>query len=1238
MGIVYEAFDRERQERVALKTLRNYDAANIYRLKQEFRTLADVSHPNLVRLYELVATDRDEAFFAMELVEGTDFIEYVRGEQKPPGNNATEIVTVANTVRPGRPGASPETDSARPARRAGPDFDRLCAALHQLVVGVHALHEAGKLHRDLKPSNVRVTPEGRVVILDFGVATELRRHSSATSDEDEIVGTVMYMAPEQACGETPVRASDWYGVGSMLYEAIVGQPPFIGPAVDVITMKTAVDPIPPRECVDGVPRELDALCCALLHREPSMRPDGLEVLRRLAEIWSTPPAAGSGTIMTTADAEPIPLVGRDKDLRALHEAFVAARGRCVTVRVSGRAGTGKSAVVQRFLDDLVDSGQAVALRGRAYEREVVPYKAVDSVIDALSHYLSKLEQERPDLPLPGDAWALARLFPVLRRVPRIAEMQEQAIADPHRLRRRAFVALRDLLGSLANVKPLVLFVDDAHWGDADSAALLLELVRPPHAPSVMILMTYREREAQSSPFLNELRARWPPAADLRNVQISPLDNPEARALALALLDASSESASRLASAIARESGGNPFLIEELVRSAGSMMGQASHDSASIALASATLEQMVSQRLASLPEDALRLLEIVAISGRPVHVSTAIRAAGAPLRADDVVGLLRTRRFIRAGLRDGREVVEVIHGRIGETIVAQLPEDVARQRHQQIARVLEEAPDTDAEALATHLLRSGEATRAAQFAERGAEQAVHKLAFDQAARLLRLAVQSHPASTADGQRLRKRLGEVLDWAGRCTDSAQVYLEAAGGASGLEKLDLQRAAAEQFLAAGRMEEGTRVLHGVLEEVGLRAPRSRLSAVFWLFAYRLWLRIVPWRFQDRAPATISAEVRLRLDAIAAAGLGMTLVDSLVGFSLKARLLVAALRWGDRSVVFRAATFVANDCAADGGQEGTLERDLMRLASDLGEKETSPLAQFSFRITTGLSLFFRGRFKEARERLEPLHAVLTNRKIGQYSGMLFTLYSIYLMGDLKELTQRYSRLLADADERENLFMSVALRTGAAPHVWLATDDPASARRELREAMAKWPRDRFSTPEWRAIVFGAEIDLYEGRVADGYDRVRGLGRIMWRNGFVLVQYIRGLTDFVCARCTIASVDVVPDSARRARLAEARRLQRRLERTGMPWLMALGAMVDASVQQAVGDRSAAVAALRRAISDAQATDMALHAAAAQYQLGRSLAGDEGADLTRQAREAMTALGVVAPDRYATMLVPGKWDA
>ena len=140
MGVVYEVQDRIRDDVVALKTVRQTGAADLYRLKREFRSLADVVHQNLVCLYELFVEDA-RSYFTMEMVSGLSFVDYVR-----------------------------DTNSTRRFQ------DRLVVpAFRQLVDGVSALHSHGKLHRDIKPSNVLVTAEGRVVILDFGLIAEPNR-------------------------------------------------------------------------------------------------------------------------------------------------------------------------------------------------------------------------------------------------------------------------------------------------------------------------------------------------------------------------------------------------------------------------------------------------------------------------------------------------------------------------------------------------------------------------------------------------------------------------------------------------------------------------------------------------------------------------------------------------------------------------------------------------------------------------------------------------------------------------------------------------------------------------------------------------------------------------------------------------------------------------------------------------------------------------------------------------------
>ncbi len=248
MGVVYEAFDRQRRHAVALKTLPRFDANALYRFKQEFRALADVHHTNLVHLHELVASETGDAFFTMELVRGADFGRYVqeapsRKTSRPPPTLVTQAVTLR-----GRALGPPER-AAQSSERVAPttspaNVERLRAALRQLVEGVHAIHSAGKLHRDLKPSNVLVTAPGRLVILDFGVAADLSRvEPESPPGSGEMVGTASYMAPEQATAEgAPDPASDWYSVGVMLYEALVGRRPFVGSATDVLARKVAMDP------------------------------------------------------------------------------------------------------------------------------------------------------------------------------------------------------------------------------------------------------------------------------------------------------------------------------------------------------------------------------------------------------------------------------------------------------------------------------------------------------------------------------------------------------------------------------------------------------------------------------------------------------------------------------------------------------------------------------------------------------------------------------------------------------------------------------------------------------------------------------------------------------------------------------------------------------------------------------------------------------------------------------------
>ncbi len=1237
MGVVYEALDRERHRNVALKTLLRFDANSVYLFKQEFRALADVHHRNLVHLHELVQSVDGTLFFTMEIVAGADFLEHVLGERAPrpgrtptatsrPGtgsNLVTRQIRVVGDHQPAAPAAS-LGDQPMPANP-----ERLRPALRQLVQGLRALHAAGKLHRDVKPSNVRVTPEGRVVLLDFGIALELAR--AADESDGAILGTPLYVSPERASGEVLTPASDWYAVGVMLYEALAGRPPFEGSSMDLLVGKASLDVIAPSTWARGIPPDLEALCVALLQRDPARRPDGSEILRRLGAISTTmrPPSRSD----RTPQANPQLLVGREDQLEALREALeVVSAGQAVTMRVSGSAGMGKSTLVQHFLDDPAGGGEALTLSGRAYERESVPYKAVDSLVDSLARRLIRLEEAEGPFAPPKHAAALARLFPVLRRVPSFARIAEQPVDDPLGVRHEAFGALRELLASLARRRPLVLYVDDVQWGDVDSAALLHEVMRPPDAPPILLLMTYRAEEASASPFLTEMNERWPGAADLRDITVGPLDLADVERLAVARMSGSSgEGAEHLARAVAREAKGSPFLVEELVRS-----NSARSAAGDGALALLTLAEVVRDRLARLPDAARRLAQVVAVGGRPLTLSLLAHACGGTGGMDDHVELLRGERLVRAGFRDGNEVVEPSHDRIRETIVEQLSPDALRAHHAGLARAFEATSGVDVEALAIHLLGSGEAARGARYAERAAEQATKQLAFDQAARLYRLALDTLPRTPDDARPLRVQLAVALERSGRGAEAARVYLEAASEAPPLQRVDLERCASGQLLLAGRTDEGVAVLHRVLGAVGMRAPRSALQAVLSLLFHRFLLALRGLRFEERSPEQVSPEDRVRLDTLSAVAQGYSVVDVVLGACMQARLFRLALDVGDRWQVMRAACIQFAHLASQGGPIGKDERTAYAIAERLGQTLRDPVADAYFQTCRGLALFHRGRWKEAREVLYSRAAQASNDT--RALNRTFGVYSLFFLGRVREQARRATRLLADAERRGDTYTVVNVRAAPLVDASLAVDDPEAGRQHIRFALATWTQHGFHVQHWKAMLWETQIELYVGDGPRAYARLERDRRAFKWSFLGHSQFVREMTRYVRGCAAVAAALDAAAPTRRARLAEARAIARHLGRQRMTWIAPLASLIQAAVANAEGDTATATAALRKAVEQADAADMALHACSARHQLGCLLGGAEGERIRREAETTMSTEGIRAPARIAAMFLPGRWGA
>lgn len=684
MGTVYDAIDRDHGARVALKTLTELAPDGLLRFKNEFRAVADLSHRNLVPLYEL-GCEGDLWFFTMERVDGVDFIAHLR-ESIDDTTTRTLYPTGSDdlTRRGGR--SRPHADD-EPTPSRLPEIPALRAALAQLVLGVRELHQAGLLHLDLKPSNVLVDREGRVVVLDFGLVRPIEATATRDPIADEyltISGTPTWMAPEQFGGAEVGEAADWYAVGLMLYRALTGVHAFArgAPAVTWFA-KLHVPPTPPDQMLAGTPADLSTLAMALLDPDPARRPTG-ETLIALTSGDAAEREQAQGRLARSA------LVGRERERAALGDAIArAAAGRTSVVHVKGPSGVGKTALLAGLREDAI-ARDALVLRGRCYERETVPYKAFDGIVDELAAHLGHGGVE---LALPAWIGELSWVFPVLARVPSVAA--RLLARDGNRLdipvielRRRAVEALRALLESVAARRVLVLEIDDLQWADADSAAMLMKLLEPPTPPGMVIAISFRPEATAApalAPYLDRVAAVGArDEAQVVAIEVGPLTIGESEELALATLHAHGVSDPEpVAGAIARESGGVPFFVEELAR-------WVAHQQASggeTRTAGVALEHVLARRVKDLPGPERALVEVLAVANSPIPFSTSLEIAGIERGALRALWSLRRAHIVRSTGATADDRIELEHDRMREAVLAGMGRERIHDRHLALGRAL-----------------------------------------------------------------------------------------------------------------------------------------------------------------------------------------------------------------------------------------------------------------------------------------------------------------------------------------------------------------------------------------------------------------------------------------------------------------------------------------------------------------------------------------------------------------------
>ena len=700
MGTVLRAHDELLDRTVAVKLLSeaNLGSAGGANLLREAKLTAQLNHPNIVTVYD--AGEADGApYIVMEMVEGPNL------QQAPPADLDT-ILTLA---------------------------DQICAALG------HA-HQHGVIHRDLKPENILISPEGSFKLMDFGLARSI---ASRLTSEGIIVGTVFYLAPEQAMGKPIDGRADLYSLGVLLYELVSGQLPFLADdPLAVISQHLHAPVVPPSAIRPDLPADVENLILRLLGKEPEARfASAAEVQDALARL-AGPDQAAAPTLPPDARLEQLArgrLIGRQQQFQALIEMWrQAVAGRGQLALVSGEPGVGKTRLSNEVMVAARVQG-ATILKGGCYEFEASsPYMPF---VEAIRQWVHQTEPEPLQSKLEGLAGSLLRLAPEIST--KLGEPEPLPSLGPTEERLRMFDHIVRLFRRLAEPKGLLVMLDDLHWADTGSLQLLSYLVRHLSDHKVMLLGCYRELELDRAHPLAEALVAWNRERVVQRISLDRLTVEQTGQMLQTLFQ--DEVAEDFVQAIHRETEGNPFFIEETVKAlitSGSVYRQdgkwqqAAVDQLAIPQ---SVKEAIGRRLDRLDEASLEVLHAASALGKSFAYDEL--AALFP-QEDPLLDALDHAR--QAQLLDvaSPESFVFTHDKIREVLYQELNPIRRRRLHQRIGESLEAAlgdkPNGRVQDMAYHFVQSGDLERGLRYCLHAAEDALGVFALEAALQSLEAA--------------------------------------------------------------------------------------------------------------------------------------------------------------------------------------------------------------------------------------------------------------------------------------------------------------------------------------------------------------------------------------------------------------------------------------------------------------------------------------------------------------------
>jgi len=579
MGVVYRVVDTLDADReLALKTLKaEYldKPAVRWRLREEFRTKASLRHPNTVSVLDYGALDETTQYLLMEYVEG---------------DSLRELIARAPLTA-----------------QAATDY------LQQLLLALRFIHARHFVHRDVKPENVRITPQGVLKLMDFGLMQQLGRLSSG-----RLEGTVGYIAPEVLHGGVIDEGTDLYAVGCLAFEMLTGRTPFAGEPELTLRGVCARPPPPLAACLPGVPFSLTAVVERLLQPDPRKRyrtaDEVLDDLAPLSGALSREGPAQRKSYLATSW-----LVGRGPELQRLKEALAeVAAGAGRSIFIGAPAGVGKSRLAHELVVQAKLDGVLV-LQAQCRDGAMAPNEALQQALRSLLAVTPPETMMRLSAQLERFGPRLARGF---------SAPGDPAPAD-------AMLELQQLVSTwlreVSERQPILLHVEDLHWCDAQSLEVFNLCIRTLRTARVFCLATFRSDETAAG------SAVWLTIADgcTQHLSIGSLGPEDTTRLVAAMLPNVQE-LERLATTLYGATGGNPFfvteglrhLIEEGVLSETGGCWRVPPEMAGVPLPD-TVEATLRRRLQHLGAQARKVGQVAAIIGQRQEAALLMELCGLP---------------------------------------------------------------------------------------------------------------------------------------------------------------------------------------------------------------------------------------------------------------------------------------------------------------------------------------------------------------------------------------------------------------------------------------------------------------------------------------------------------------------------------------------------------------------------------------------------------------------------------